>query len=113
MRHCYKFFAAAQNSIEPAGTQEIEPENVVKVFKQKPQTTLKSILVDKRADCNHDIMYELGNQYGMLIDLNHERIGVNKRQGETHIQYINRLAENDFAGMSHDFSLPEFPPCVF
>ena len=29
----FKVFATAQNVIEPAGTQDVEPENVVKVFK--------------------------------------------------------------------------------
>ena len=29
----FKVIASVQNTIEPAGTQEIEPENVVKVFK--------------------------------------------------------------------------------
>jgi len=109
----YKVFAMGQNTCEVAGTQDTEPENVVKVFKQKPHTALKSILVDKRADQNHDIMYELGNQYGLLMDLNHERTGMNKRKGETHLEYINRLAANDFAGLSHDYALPEFPPGVF
>ena len=32
-RDFIKYFASAQNMIEPAGTQEIEPENVIKVFK--------------------------------------------------------------------------------
>jgi len=58
-------------------------------------------------------MYELGNQYGILMDLNHERSGYNKRQDETHMEYINRLAANDFAGKSHDHAVPEFPPGVF
>lgn len=98
---------------EPRGTQEVEPENVVKVFKQKPQSALKSILVDRRSNSNQDIMYELGNQYGVLMDLNHERSGFNKRKNETHLEYINRLAENDFAGKSYDYSIPEFPPGVF
>ena len=53
-----KYVACLSNVIEPAGTQEIEPENVVKVFKQRPQSTLRSILVDKRNDSNQDIMYE-------------------------------------------------------
>lgn len=58
-------------------------------------------------------MYELGNQYGMLMDLNHERAGFNKRKDESHIEYINRLSDNDFAGQSHDHAIPEFPPGVF
>ena len=29
----FKVVSFAQNMIEPAGTQEIEPENVIKVFK--------------------------------------------------------------------------------
>lgn len=57
-------------------------------------------------------MYELGNQYGVLMDLNHERSGFNKRKEETHMEYINRLADNDFAGVSYDYSIPEFPPGV-
>lgn len=109
----YSVFATVQNMIEPAGTQEIEPENVVKVFKQKPHTALKSILVDRRSDSNNDIMYELGNQYGVLMDLNHERAGLNKRKNETHLEYIKRLSQNDFAGKSHDHAMPEFPPAVF
>ena len=47
------------------------------------------------------------------MDLNHERAGFNKRKNETHIQYINRLTQNDFAGISHDHGLPEFPPAVY
>lgn len=58
-------------------------------------------------------MYELGNQYSFIFDLNHERAGYNKRQGENHIEYINRLAENNFSGMSHDHAISEFPPGVF
>ena len=29
------------------------------------------------------------------------------------MEYINRLADNDFAGKSHDHAVPEFPPGVF
>ena len=47
------------------------------------------------------------------MDLNHERAGFNKRKDETHLEYIKRLAENDFAGKSHDHAMPEFPPGVF
>ena len=87
---------------------------MVKVFKQKPHTPLRSILVDRNSlESNHDIMYELGNQYGMLMDLNHERAGLNKRKDETHLEYIQRLSDNDFAGTSHDHAIPEFPPGVF
>ena len=57
-------------------------------------------------------MYEMGNQYGILMDLNHERAGLNKRKEETHLEYINRLTEINFAGTSHDHGLPEFPPAV-
>lgn len=102
--------------IEPVGTQEVEPENVVKVFKQRPQkqqSQVRSILVNKAQESNQDIMYEMGNQYGLLMDLNHERAGLNKRQDETHLEYIQRLADNDFAGSSHDHAIPEFPPGVF
>ena len=49
----------------------------------------------------------------MLMDLNHERAGFNKRKDESHIEYINRLSDNDFAGQSHDHAIPEFPPGVF
>jgi hypothetical protein len=44
----YKVVGFAQNLVElQTGTQDVEPENVVKVFKQKPQTQLKPILVDR------------------------------------------------------------------
>ena len=47
------------------------------------------------------------------MDLNHERAGLNRRPNETHMQYINRLCKNDFAGTSHDHAIPEFPPAVY
>ena len=47
------------------------------------------------------------------MDLNHEGVGFNKRRDETHLEYINRLANNDFAGTSHDLAVNEFPPGVF
>lgn len=81
----YKVVASIQNFIEPKGTQELEPENVVKVFKHKPYSTQKSILKDKNEGENQDIMYELGNQYGLFMDLNHERAGLNRRENETHL----------------------------
>ena len=58
-------------------------------------------------------MYELGNQYSLLMDLNHERAGFNKRKGESHMQYIERLSKNDFAGQSHDHAIAEFPPAIY
>lgn len=58
-------------------------------------------------------MYELGNQYGILMDLNHERAGLNKRKDESHLEYINRLSQNDFCEKSHDHAIVEFPPGVF
>ncbi len=109
----YKAVGFAQNMIEPAGTQEIEPENIVKVFKEKPQTRLKPSLIDRSKNLNSDIMYEMGPQYGILMDLNHERIGYNKRPNENHLEYINRLCDNDWAEQSHDHAIPEFPPNVF
>mmetsp|Transcript_1051 Transcript_1051/g.1607 ORF Transcript_1051/g.1607 Transcript_1051/m.1607 type:complete len:81 (+) Transcript_1051:1002-1244(+) len=48
--HGFKAFNFLHNSIEMQGTQEVEPENVVKVFKHKPQSELKSILVDRSKD---------------------------------------------------------------
>ena len=58
-------------------------------------------------------MYELGNQYGTLMDFNFERVGYNKLKDETHLEYINRLAQNDFAGKSHDHAVPELATHVF
>ena len=109
----YKVVASIQNFIEPKGTQELEPENVVKVFKQKPPRMQKSILKDRTDGENPDIMYELGNQYGLFMDLNHERAGFNRRENETHLEYINRLMENDFAEKSDDHAVAEFPPEVY
>lgn len=109
----FRVVAAVQNVFMSAGTQDVEPENVVKVFKQRLPSSLKSILVEKRREDDHDIMYELGNQYGMIMDLNHESVGFNKRKEETHLEYINRLANNDFAGKSHDLAGNEFPPAIY
>ena len=109
----FKVFSFFQNTIEPAGTQEIEPENVVKVFKEKPQSKIKSILVDPNRGKNDDILYELGPQYGLLLDLNHEVAGFNKRKDETYIQYIDRLSKNNFAETSQDYAVPEFPPHIY
>ena len=85
----------------------------MKVFKNKPQQQPKSILVDRSKDQNQDILYELGPQYGLLLDLNHERTGMNKRANETHLEYIDRLCKNSFGEQSHDHALPEFPPAVY
>jgi len=70
--------------------------------------------MDKNRDAdNHDIMYELGNQYGVVLDLNHERQGYNKREDESHLEYINRISARDFMGSSRDHAWPEFAPGVF
>ena len=47
------------------------------------------------------------------MDLNHERAGLNKRKDESHLEYINRLSQNDFCEKSHDHAIVEFPPGVF
>ena len=47
------------------------------------------------------------------MDLNHERGGFNKRKDETHLEYIQRISENNFMTTSHDHAMPEFPPAVF
>ena len=59
----YRALSCGQNLIE--GTQNKEPEYVVKVFKQKSDNLPKSILKDKTKMTtkeNQDIMYELNNQ---------------------------------------------------
>jgi len=111
--NAFKALSFVQNLIDPTGTQDQEPENVVKVYKQKPHASIKSILIDHSKGSNHDILYEMGPQYGCLMDLNHESVGMNKRSDETHLQYINRLCANKFAEESHDHAIPEFPPIVF
>ena len=58
-------------------------------------------------------MYELGNQYGIILDLNYERMGYNKKENETYIQYINRLTKNDVVNKTHDIAVTEFPPAVY
>ena len=58
-------------------------------------------------------MYELGNQYGMLMDLNYERFGYNKRENETYIEYVKRLTKNDVTSKTHDQAVAEFPPGVY
>ena len=58
-------------------------------------------------------MYELGNQYGILFDLNYERFGYNKREDETYIKYLNRLKMSDVTVKTHDMAIPEFPPGVY
>jgi len=55
----------------------------------------------------------MGPQYGLLMDLNHERVGYNKRPNETYLEYIDRLSKDNFVEWSHDHALPEFPPAVF
>ena len=48
-----------------------------------------------------------------MMDCNWERVGFNKQKEETHLEYINRLSENDFAQKSHDHAVPELSPHVF
>lgn len=69
--------------------------------------------MDPNKNTNHDILYEMGPQYGLLMDLNHERVGYNKRPNETYLEYIDRLSKDNFVEWSHDHALPEFPPAVF
>ena len=69
--------------------------------------------MDKSKEADNDIMYELGNQYCTMMDFNFERVGYNKLKEETHLEYINRLAENDFAEKSHDHAVPELTVGVF
>ena len=47
-------------------------------------------------------MYELGNQYGILLDLNYERFGFNKRENETYVEYVNRVTNSDIVNKTHD-----------
>lgn len=111
----FKTVASIQNVFDPAclGTQEHEPENVVKVFKQNPQSALKPILVGQKEQSDQDIMFELGNQYRGMMDFNFERVGYNKLANESHLEYIHRLVQNDFASKSHDHAVPEITPQVF
>jgi len=56
----FKVLSVLQNSVDPAGTKEVEPENIVKVFKHQPQTKLRSILANPYKKNNSDILYEMG-----------------------------------------------------
>ena len=46
------------------------------------------------------------------MDLNHERSGLNKRQNESHLEYIDRISRSKFGESSHDHAVPEMVPEV-
>jgi len=55
------------------------------------------------------LLYEMGNQGLLLMDLNHEIGGMNRRPDETALDYWNRLhADADFINTRKDYSFPEF-----
>ena len=46
---------------------------------------------------NEDILYEVGSQMSIVIDMNNERVGWNRKADETRIEYIKRLVKNKAA----------------
>lgn len=92
-RTLFKCLAFLQQHSEPVGTQEVIKENVVRA-------------VGEQEGCCE--LFEVGMQQNILMDLNHETGGLNRRPHESFRQYWNRISrDNDFINAKKDYSLPD------
>jgi len=111
-------FTIVQNTCNPLGTQDYQSERILRTLKAKSSNkTCKWDLESEEQGDNEDdediLIHEFGVQPYLLMDLNQELHGLNRKPGERYTDYVKRAWKSKFVFESLDFATPEFVPKLY